>query len=111
MTVTPRVLYTGGQIETTVGIAFTAAANVKTLITEWSLSNNGAAAAEVTIWLVRSGGSPTDANILIPLTAIEPDDQVVLPTGQLLNESDSIRWQCDVTASVTCAGINGYTIT
>lgn len=111
MSVTPRVLYSGGQAPNAAAIMFTAGVNVKTLITEWSFTNTDTVARELTLYLVRSGGSVSNATKLLGPQSIQPDETFTPPTGQVLGEGDTIRWVADAASVITCPGVSGYTIT
>ncbi len=110
MTVSPQVLYSGGQLTNAAATLFTASANVKTMITEWSFTNVDTVARELTVYLVRSGGAASAANTLIDDYVIQPGETYTPPTGQILGEGDFIQAKADANTAITCAGISGYRI-
>lgn len=110
MSIVLQRLYSGGQIATTITTLVTGAANVKTLITEWSFCNTDTAAHTLTVYLVRSGGSPGAANTLLPATTLQGGETLPMPTGQVLYEGDSLRADVDANSVITCPNVTGYTV-
>ena len=110
MSIVLQRLYSGGQIATTITTLVTGAANVKTLITEWSFCNVDASAHTLTVYLVRSGGSPGLANILLPPTTLQASETLPMPTGQVLYAGDTLQADVDANSVITCPNITGYTV-
>lgn len=111
MTTTPKTLYTGGQLTTSAATLFTAQANAKTVITEWAFVNTDSVARTLTVYLVRSGGAASAANVLIDARSLAAGETYNPPTGQILGAGDFIQAKADSGAVVTCPGISGYVIT
>jgi len=110
MTVTPVVLYTGGQLTTSAATLFTSPANTKSLITDWSFVNTDAVARLLTVYVARSGGAASAANVLlnaIPLAAGQTYRVTQKPT---LGPGDFIQAKADAGGVVTCPGISGFQV-
>lgn len=112
-TVTPTVLYQGGQLAGAVALLFTARANTTaTIITSATFTNADTGSHTFTVYVVRSGGTPGLANILIDAQSIGAKAAYVSPELQnvMLGPGDSIQAFADTGAEVTCSGINGYVV-
>jgi hypothetical protein len=113
MSLTPAVLYSGGQLTTSPAALFTCPANTKAVLTPSTFANLDTVARVLTVYLVRAGQTAGAANTLIPGVTIAAGDSLVpdeLP-GQTLGVGDSIQAKADVAATITCVGLNGYLVT
>jgi hypothetical protein len=111
MTVTPSVLYSGGQLTNAAATLFTASVNAKTLITQWAFTNVDSVARLLTVYVVRSGGTASAANTLIDDVSIAAGETyTAVPTGVLLGAGDFIQAKADANTAITCPGISGYVI-
>lgn len=112
MSLTPSVLYPGGQAATAVATLVTAGANAKTLITKAVFTNLDTTARLLTLYLVRAGGSAAAVNTLTyqaSLGAGETYEAFELE-GQILGAGDLVQWKADAAAVVNCTGVSGYVI-
>lgn len=110
MSLSPSVLFLGGQLGTSLGTLVTGKANTKALVTKAMFANTDTDARLLTVNLVRSGGSASAANILInaqPIASGESYEATELE-GQILNPGDTIQAKADAVAVVNCTGISGY---
>lgn len=112
MTVTPSVLYAGGQLTASATLLYTSPANTKTIITSATFTNTDSVARLLTAYVVRSGGSAGAANLLIDQQSIATKAAYVSPElpGQILAAGDAIWALADSATVVTCAGISGYQV-
>lgn len=110
MTITPKPLYTGGQLTTSAATLFTAAVNSKTVITEWAFTNVDTVPRLLTVYLVRSGGAASVANTLVSARSLAAGETYAPPAGQILNAGDFIQAKADANTTITCPGISGYQI-
>jgi len=114
MTVRAAVLYTGGQLTNTASILFMAGYNTAgTVITTASFTNTDTVAHSITVYIVRNGGSPGAANVIIDNRQLAPDETYTSLElqNQILNLGDTLQALADTSGKVTCAGISGYIIT
>jgi hypothetical protein len=112
MSLSPGVLYLGGQLTTSLATLYTSPANTKTLITKVVFTNTDTVARLLTVNLVRSGGSASSANILINGQSIPAGGsyEATELEGQILNAGDFVQAKADAGSVVNCTGISGYTI-
>lgn len=115
MTIAAKTI--GPSVVGTVAAAlYTSAANTTTLITRASVVNITAAGATLKLWVVRSGGSNTNSNIVFGASAAGetisagPSDPVILAAlaGLVLGAGDAI-WGISDTASALNFTASGWT--
>lgn len=112
MSLSPSVLFLGGQLGTSLGTLVTGKTNAKTLITKAMFTNTDTDARLLTVNLVRSGGAASSANILInavPIAAGESYEATELEQ-QILDAGDTIQAKADAVTALNCTGISGYVI-
>lgn len=110
--ITPQTLYTGGQLTNAAATLYTSPTNTKTVVTQATFTNVDSVARLLTVWIVRSGGSSSDTNILIDVRSLAANESYVATelAGQILGAGDFIQAKADANSVITCAGINGYLI-
>lgn len=110
MSLTPAVLYLGGQLGTSAATLFTADTNTLTLPTKCVFTNTDTVARLLTVYLVRSGGTASAANILIDLLSIAAGAsyEATELEGEWLNGGDFVQAKCDAATVMTCTGISGF---
>lgn len=113
MSISPTVLYVGGQLTNAAATYGTGPVNAKTQISEAVFTNVDSVPRLLTVYLVRSGGSASAANTLILGRSIPVGGTDLAPelVGQLLGPGDFIQAKADANTAITCAGISGYVIT
>lgn len=114
MTVSPAVLYTGGQLGTSVTTLVTAEFRTTgTVITAVSFTNTDTVPHTFTVYIVRNGETPSAANQVIDARQLAPGQTYtsIELQNQILEGGDTIQALADTAAKVTCAGISGYIIT
>lgn len=111
--ITPKTLYTGGQLTNAAATLFTSPTNTKSVITQAAFTNVDTVARLLTVWIVRSGGAASDANILIDEKSLAAQETYVSPelAGQILGAGDFVQAKADANSVITVAGISGYAIT
>lgn len=112
MTISPKTLYTGGQLTTSAATLYTSPANTKTIVTEATFTNVDTVARLLTVYIVRSGGTASAANTLISAKSIAAGEAYVSPelAGQILGPGDFIQAKADANTAITVAGISGYLV-
>ena len=116
MTVTVKVLYTGGQLTNAAATLFTSPTNTTTVITNATFTNVDSGARLLTVWVVRSGGSASASNIIIGASAagfsLASGQAYVSPelAGVVLAAGDFIQAKADANSVITVAEISGYYI-
>jgi hypothetical protein len=112
MTITAKVLYTGGQLTGSAVTYYTSPANTTTVVTQVVFTNVDTVARLITVYIVRAAGTAGAANTLIDAYSIPPTGAYVSPelVGVTLNAGDFIQALADVGAKVTVSGIYGYQI-
>jgi hypothetical protein len=114
MTITPKALYTGGQLTGSATVLYTCPLNTTAVVTGCTFTNTDTTARTVTVYVVRSGASPGAANALISALSIAAPPAAPYTSPEMrtvtLSAGDSIRAFADVGAKVTVASINGYEI-
>lgn len=113
MSVTPMVLYGGGQLAGAAAALFTCPVNTRSIVSAATFTNTDTVARLLTVYVVRSGGVAAAANVLIDGLSIAPGQSYVSPElqGQTLGSGDSIQALADGASTITCAGISGYQVT
>lgn len=112
MSVIPSVLYPGGQLTTAAAILATGAANAQTLVTKAVFTNTDTSARLLTVYIVRSGGSPGTANTVTYQTSLGAKQtyEATEIEDQILGPGDTIQAKADAAAVVNCTGVSGYVI-
>lgn len=110
MSLIPKPLYTGGQLTTAAATLYTSPTNTRTIVGQATFTNVSATPQLLTVYIVRSGGTATDSNILVDAKPLAPSEsyQCYELNGQMLNPGDFIQGKADANSVITCAGINGY---
>lgn len=110
MSLSPAVLYAGGQIPATATVLYTSPTNTTTIVTAATFTNTDTVARLLTVYIVRSGGSAGLPNALIDAQSIAIGKAYVSPElpGMTLAPGDQLVALADVASKITCAGINGY---
>lgn len=111
MTVSPKVLYAGGQLTTAAATLYTGPANTQTVVSSAVFTNVDSVARILTAYVVRSGGTAGAANTLIKSQSIAAGVAYVSPelAGVILGPGDLIQAKADANTAITCAEISGYT--
>jgi hypothetical protein len=116
MTITPKALWGETVVSTSAAAIYTSPANTTTVISRAAITNVGAAGAQLTLWVVRSGGARADGNIIVGASAggqvisagaSEPYVPAAL-AGLTLAPGDALHAKSD-TASVLNAIGSGWT--
>lgn len=101
--ITPAFLgRTAISVSPTVDTVYTAPVLTRTLVKDIDIANTSAVAIDVTLYLVPSGGAPSNSNTLIPAVTIPANGMFQWCGTQILNAGDSIR----VTASALGATVH-----
>src|SRR5260370_26579837 len=69
MTITPKALWGEAQVSTVAAVLYASPANTTTVISRAVFTNITAAGAQLTLWVVRSGGARADGNIIVGASA------------------------------------------
>lgn len=113
-TLTPSALYLGGQLTNAASILVTGQpSTTATIVSAATFTNTDTVPHTLTVYVVRSGGSPGPANILIdalPLPINPPYVSQELQ-GVTLAPGDTIQALADTSAKMTCSGIYGFVVT
>ena len=112
MTITAKALYRGGQLTTAAASLYASPTSVTTIVDSTSFANTDGAGHALTVYIVRSGGKPTPANVLIPGRKIDGNSTDLADelSGVTLGPGDAIYAKADAGSVVTCAGINGFQV-
>lgn len=112
MSLSPSVLYLGGQLTASLVTLYTSPTNTKTLITKAIFTNTDTVARLLTVNLIRSGGSAGNSNILIDAQSIPAGGsyEAVELEGQILNAGDFVQAKADAVTAINCTGLSGYAI-
>ena len=102
MAIIPKRLVDGSQIAASATTYYTAT-NVKTRIDALSLTNTAATAINVTIYLVPSGGSASDSNIVLDARSVPAGGTYIPPgvIGQWIEAGGTLRAFASSATSVT----------
>jgi len=102
-TITPIKMGQGAISTTpTVDTQYTVSTLSRAILKDFDLANTTAAAINVTVYLVPSGGSPLASNTLIPNVSVPANGIVQWSGSQVMDAGDTIR---------TTASAAGVTIT
>ena len=116
MTITPKALWGETVVSTTAAALYTSPANTTTVISRAAFTNVGAAGAQLTLWVVRSGGSRLDGNIIVGASAggqvlssgaSEPYVPAAL-AGLVLAPGDALHAKSDTASVINSVG-SGWT--
>ena len=94
---------TGSGTQDTV---YTAPASTTAIIRDIQIANVNATAKRVKVWLVSSGGSPDDTNIIIPNMTIDGNDIIHWSGFQVLTAGDTIQAEASAASSI-CITVSG----
>lgn len=99
-------------LDTSVTTVYTVAASTTARIDAMALTNNGALAATVSIWLVSSGGGASATTCVMSAQSIAPGQTVLVKgaIGQVLRQGGTIQAQASV-ASLVSIYASGVEIT
>ena len=105
MSVTPRTI-TATQLTVPVATYYTAPANTKSIIKKLTFTNASAGALLLVVYLVPSGGTASDANILIHEQSIGSGEcwECYPAAGQVLQAGGTIQANASAGASITIQG-------
>jgi hypothetical protein len=116
MTIAPKSIGPAVVAQSAAAAIYTSGTNITTVITRASVVNITAAGATLKLWVVRSGGTNTNSNIVYGASAAGetvsagPSDPVILNVlaGLVLNPGDAI-WGLSDTASALNFTASGWT--
>ncbi len=97
-----------GQPSTTATTLATVPGGKSWVITDIWLANTASLAKKVSLHLVPSGGSPGNANVLLPNVTIEPNTTVRISGGGLVAESGEFLSAVQETAGAITLSISGW---
>lgn len=102
MAINPKRL-AGGTLTTSIAIYYTASAAVKARIDQFSVANYSGTAATFSLWLVPSGGSPDDTNIVIidRSIAAKASGRLLEAIGQWLEGGGTIQMSSSAPNAIT----------
>jgi hypothetical protein len=108
MTITPKSLFGESTVSTAAAAVYTVPANTTVVISRMVATNVAAAGAQLTLWIVRSGGARADTNILVGasaagqvLSAGASEPYVVNgAAGLVLNAGDAIHAKSDTASAI-----------
>lgn len=111
MSVTVKVLVPAKQAEATQTTQYTAA-NCKTIIDKFTVTNTSAANVTISVNLVTNGGSAGASNLIVDARAIAPDETYTFPelVGQALEPGGFISTLASAATSLTIR-VSGREIT
>lgn len=118
MTTRPAALFGPTAIAAAAAAVYTAPANTTVVFTRIVVTNRTATAAQLTLWLVRSGGARANSNILLGATAggqaigAGPSEPYVVTPGAglVLAPGDAIHAESDTSGALNIVG-SGWTNT
>jgi len=92
-----------GTLTNAVATYYTAAAAVKARIDSMTVTNYSASAATFTVWLVPTGGTATDANILVKARTIAAgaSGRLLEAVGQWIEGGGTIQIQASANTAIT----------
>lgn len=95
----------GGTITNAAATYYTAAAAVKARIDAFTVTNYSGSAATITIWLVPSGGSAADTNIIVKTRSIAAgaSGRILEAIGQTLEGGGTLQMQASANSAITVA--------
>jgi len=110
MTISPKVLYPGGQLTASAATLFTSPANTTTIISSAVFTNVDSVARLLTVYVVRSGGTAGAANTLISARSLAAGEAYPSPelAGVILGPGDFIQAKADAATAITASEISGY---
>lgn len=116
MTITPKALFGESVVSTAAAAVYTVPANTTAVVSRLTATNVTAAGAQLTIWIVRSGGARANGNILLGASAsgmvlsAGPSEPYVVNggAGLVLNAGDAIHAQSDTASAINLVG-SGWT--
>lgn len=93
----------GGTLTNATATYYTVPASVKTRIDAFSIVNYSATAATFSLWLVPSGGSAGNTNILIQARSVAPGNSARVPEalGQWLLGGATIQMSASANTAIT----------
>lgn len=102
MTVTPKVLIEPKLVEATNTVQYTAT-GVNAIVDKFTVTNNGAAAATITVNVVTNLGTASTANRIINARNIEVGECYTCPelVGQVLMDADYISTTASAATTLT----------
>lgn len=116
MTITTGALFGPVQAPTSAAAVYTSPANTTTVVMRAVATNVAAAGATLTLWIVRSGGSRADGNIIVgaaaagqTLSAGPAEPNVLAPlAGMVLRAGDAIHALSDTATAINLVA-SGWT--
>ncbi len=111
MATTPKRLVSGSQLTTSVATYYTAPAATKARIAAFTATNTSAGAVTITVHLVASAGSASDANVVadaIPLAAGETK-AITGAIGHVMEAGGTIQALASAATSISIV-VSGYEI-
>jgi hypothetical protein len=107
MTIRLKVLIPGKIIETADTVQYSAVGVVAS-IDKFTATNFGATNAKITLHLVASAGSISNATMIVKTKTLQPYETYMFPeiVGHILNSGDYIVTECDTMNSINvrCSG-------
>ena len=111
MTVTPKKLFTPALLTTSAATYYTVPTSTKTVLKKVTFTNNDTVPRTVTLYLVETGGSAGNSNIIVNAKAIAPGEtyEAYEVEGHIMNAGDFIRALASQ-ASIVTIQISGVEI-
>lgn len=106
MAITPAKLIAGSQLTTAAATYYTAPANTKAIIHSLTITNPTAGALTFTVYLVATGASESNSNIIIPTRTIAAGETYNCPeaVGKVILATGTIRALASAGTSVAIQG-------
>ena len=116
MTITPKSLFGESVVSTAAAAVYTVPANTTAVITRAVATNVGATGAQLTLWVVRSGGARANGNIILGaaaagqvLSAGASEPYVINSlAGLVLNAGDALHALSDTATAINLTA-SGWT--
>lgn len=112
MTVAVRILVQPVQLATGATTQYTVPTGTRTIIDKATVTNTDTSNRTFSVNLVTSGGSPSNANLIVDARAVVPDETYLCPEliGQVLGPGDFISTTASAATALTLR-ISGREVT
>lgn len=103
MAITPKVLITPQQAANVQTTYYTAPTGARARIDKFTGTNTAGANVSISVWIVNSGGTAGNANLIVDTKTIVPDECYLFPelVGQWLEPGQFIVVQASAATSIT----------
>lgn len=104
MAITPKTLYGPAQLANSATQLYACPASTRAQISTASFTNTDSGNQTFSVWIVRSGGSATDANLVVDAQGLSATENAVPRqlAGRNLTAGDAIFADASVAAKITC---------